>query len=251
MTDSLSPSRKRRIAAAFSAAPATYDAAADIQRMAAESLAAQLPFFPNPPRIAEIGCGTGLLTRLVSARYPNADWIVTDLSPAMVAAARQNLPDLRGEFRVMDGENPYLAAGHCDLLISNFAAQWFTDLPSALLRLTTCLAPGGVLALCMPAEGSLKEWHQACGFDLAALHYPSLPSLARILPGAYISVQSWQQTYPDGQAFLSALKAIGAGTPATDHRPLSAAALRMALRKLGRPATISWQILTLFWCKEG
>lgn len=250
MTDQQTDERKQRIAAAFDAAPATYDAAAEVQRLAARFLASQLPALPHPPHIAEIGCGTGLLTRCVKARYPQAHWTVTDLSPIMVATACKNLPDLTGEFRVMDGEHPNLSLNRYDLLVSSFAAQWFTDLPSALPRLTACLSPGGVLALCLPAAGSLKEWHRACGFDPAALNYPPATTLAKALPNARITVREFRQTYPDGRAFLTALKAIGAGTPASGHAPLSTAALRAALKRLGQPATVSWQILTLLWTKE-
>ena len=38
-------------------------------------------------RILEIGCGTGLLTRDIQARWPDAEIIVTDLSPGMLDKA--------------------------------------------------------------------------------------------------------------------------------------------------------------------
>ena len=43
---------------------------------------------PPRPRILEIGCGTGLLTRELARRLGPADWMLTDISPAMLEIAR-------------------------------------------------------------------------------------------------------------------------------------------------------------------
>ena len=75
---------KSRVAQSFAAASPNYEDAADFQRLVADRLAGKIAGAPLPrrPRILEIGCGTGFLTRSLSQRLPAARWLVTDIAPA-------------------------------------------------------------------------------------------------------------------------------------------------------------------------
>ena len=92
MTDNV-PDRRGRIAAAFGRADA-YDDAALVQRAAAAQLARWVgqAVLPANPRILELGCGTGFLTKSLSERLGRARWTVSDVAPAMVARARAGPP---------------------------------------------------------------------------------------------------------------------------------------------------------------
>lgn len=239
--------RKERVAAAFSAAAATYDDAAEAQARAADLVARRVLSRPIPaaPRVLEVGCGTGLLTRRLRP-IVGGDWLVTDIAPAMVAAARASAPG--AGFRVMDGEHPDVE-GPFDLIVSNLAAQWFQDLPAALSRLSGLLAPGGRLVLSTLGEGSLREWrdaHAAMGLACGTPAYPSRGQLAEWLPAGRatgVVAEAFAVRYADGRAFGAALKAIGAGTPKPGHRPLPPGALRRVLSVLGAPAAVTYEIL--------
>ena len=145
--------RKSRIAARFGAATARYDNATPVQREAARRLAERVIALPLPPqpRVLEIGCGTGHLTRLLQPAI-GGRWRVTDIAPDMVAeCARQcAAAGIGAEFSVMDGEHPDADDRGFDLIVSSLAAQWFEDLPAALARLAPLLAPGGPPALPPP-----------------------------------------------------------------------------------------------------
>ncbi len=82
------------VAARFGAAARRYEDHAPVQRITAERLADDIALLPLPrhPRILEIGCGTGLLTRALARRIGPADWTVTDISPGMLAAAQSRPP---------------------------------------------------------------------------------------------------------------------------------------------------------------
>ncbi len=56
----------------FAAAAENYDAAASVQRVAAERLAARIAALPLPdnPSILDIGAGTGFLTRALARHLP-------------------------------------------------------------------------------------------------------------------------------------------------------------------------------------
>lgn len=239
-------SRKTAIAGAFSAAAATYDAAARAQVRAADALVEELGPLSAPLRVLELGCGTGLLTRRLAATLPAGSAILaTDLSPAMVAAAGKALPTV--SFAVMDAEAPHVS-GPFDLIVSSLAAQWFADLPGALARLAGLLAPGGRLLLATLGAGTFAQWkeaHRALGLASGVPDYPGAEGLAAMLPGARVDSRPVALDYADGRDFLKSLEALGAQTPRPGHRPLPPGQLRRIIRAMGKPCTITWDILLL------
>ena len=243
-------SRKSALAAAFGAAAARYESGAGIQRLVAERLAERLAALPLPPqpRILELGCGTGFLTRALGERLPHARWLVTDLSPEMVSWCRARLGEDGGShcFLAMDGERPCLAAGAgFDLICSSLALQWFSAPAAALARLADLLAPGGWLGWSTLAGDSFSEWrraHAELGLSAAVPDYPAPESLAGLWPAGgqgTVEAEHHQRPYADGYAFLSELKRIGAHLPAEGRRPLPPGALRRILRRFAAPAGIA------------
>lgn len=239
--------RKQQVADAFAAAAGTYDSAARAQAEAADRMVELVAGLSLPDRstVLEVGCGTGLLTRRLLPRV-GGDWLVTDLSPAMVEAARATMGKDAAQFRVMDGENPDTPIGLFDLIVSNLAAQWFCDLGRAVNRLRACLAPGGTLVLSTLGAGSFAQWraaHRQLGLSSGILPYPDAASLAALLPrDARILTQKFDVTHDDARDFAAALKRIGAGTPAPGHEPLSPGALRKVMRAMGAPVTITYVV---------
>ena len=233
--------RKARLRGAFDKAAGSYDGAAHIQRAVAMRLAEGIASLPLPqrPRILEIGCGTGFLTEALRARLGPADWIVTDLSPAMVEACRARLGDPADvTFQTMDGERLALPGdSRFDLICSSLAFQWFDDLPAAVRDLVARLAPGGWLAVSTLAEGTLAAWRQAhadLGVEAATPDFPSLQAFRSLAPPgveARVETERLIQPQPDGRTFLEGLKAIGAATSAPGARTLSPAKLRRVLER--------------------
>jgi malonyl-CoA O-methyltransferase len=240
--------RKQKVADAFDAAATTYDSAARAQALAAERLVELVLAAPLPsrPTVLEVGCGTGLLTRRLLPRV-GGDWLVTDLSPAMVAAAKDSVGAGNAVFRVMDAEHPDTPLGLFDLIVSNLAAQWFSDIGRTARQLRAQLAPGGRMVLSTLGHGSFAEWraaHEQFGLACGTPDYPTAAALAAQLPeGAQVVSHTIQVPHADGLEFLDSLRRIGADTPATGHRPLTAGALRRVLRSLGAPVAITYHLL--------
>lgn len=247
-------SRKERIGAAFSAAAASYDDAARAQGWAADHLCTMLAALniAPAPRVLELGCGTGLLTRRLRPML-GGDWLVTDLSPTMVAAAQARLGP-GATFLVMDGENPPAGLGPFDLIVSNLAAQWFADLPGAVARLAGLLAPGGHLVLSSLGADTFREWraaHAALGLACGIPPYPDAAGLATQLgSGTRVEQHHLVLDYADGRAFAAELRALGATIPAPGHRPLAPGALRRVFAQLGRPVSITHHLLFIVVTKD-
>jgi malonyl-CoA O-methyltransferase len=245
--------RKTRVQAAFAAAAATYDHAAEAQIRAADRLTELVlaQTLPSDPAVLEVGCGTGQLTRRLRPRI-GGDWLITDLAPAMVEAARRVASEAR--FKVMDGEHPDVPPAAFDLIVSNLAVQWFLDLPAAVDRLAACLKPGGVLAFSTLAYGSLGEWraaHARLGLEDGTPGFPSIEALRALLPPATrLSSQVFTIRHDDGADFLAALKAIGARVAADGHRPLSPGSLRKVIKAMGSPAEVSYHVVHAFLVAE-
>ena len=231
------PRRRARIAAAFGGADG-YEAAALVQRTAADRLAGEVAALPLPanPRILELGCGTGFLTRAIDRAIGPARWTISDVAPAMVERARAGL-GLDADYRVIDGEAVDPAIGRFDMIASSMAFQWFADLPGAVARLAALLRPGGAIAFSTMAEGSLAEWAEALaaeGLPSGVPDYPDAAALAAMAPAglaADVAVADLPEPQADARAFLRGLKTIGAGTAAPGYRPLPPAALRRAMAR--------------------
>jgi len=219
---------QRLVAQAFGRAR-DYDAHAGVQQQVAAMLAQAIGAAgcgPHP-RVLEIGCGTGLLGAALMPVLPGADWVMTDLSPAMLARARARFAGMDGiAYRAMDGQAPDVD-GPFDLIASSLAFQWFDDLGAALARLQGLLAPGGMLAFTTMIAGSFEEWRAAHdGMPCGLTDYPPAADLRAM----GFAVQELALTVEGGgKAFLRHLRGIGADVARAGHRPLSAGQLRQVI----------------------
>ena len=236
--------RKKAIRLAFSGAVATYDGEAQVHRHTAERLAGKisgLPLGPSPT-VLEVGCGTGLFTAELAARFAGARLLISDLSPAMVERCRRRLGEKPGRFFLaMDGETP-ASASNLDMIVSSLAVQWFLDLESGLGRLTAGLKPGGVLAFATFGTDTFREWRKAnddLGHSPGTHQYLRRDQLERLLAPigpTRVDEERLQVSYPDGLAFLRSLKALGGHLPGPGYLPLSPGALRRVLGHFDRTA---------------
>lgn len=126
--------------------PALYTRFEDERTRPASDLLARVPL-DRPALAFDLGCGPGNSTALIAARFPDAEIVGLDTSPAMLDSARQRLPQLR--FALADAAT-WVPERAPDLIYANAVLQWLPDHDSLLPRLFGLLAPGGVLAVQMP-----------------------------------------------------------------------------------------------------
>lgn len=128
---------------------------------------------PEPPgRAADLGCGTGSLTVLLTELGFRVDGV--DFSPSMVAQARAKTAGTTATVVEADASDPPLAVGAYDLVLSRHVL-WAMPSPAAALdRWIGLLRPGGRLVL---VEGS---WSTGAG--LTAPETAGLVTAAGLAP---------------------------------------------------------------------
>ena len=157
---------KRRVAASFSRAAASYDAVAELQRAVGNALLECLPDGLRPDRWLDLGCGTGYFSRRLAKCFPEAQGVALDLAEGML---RHAVPQGgAGAFIAGDAECLPLREGCVELIFSSLALQWCEDFPAVLREASRVLRPGGVFAFSSLCSGTLQElrdsWQAVDGF---------------------------------------------------------------------------------------
>ncbi len=101
-----------------------------------------------PARVIDLGCGAGNVTALLARRFPGADVTGVDGSAPMLAKARAAAPSCRFVAAEIGAWTPEAPP---ELIYSNAALHWLGGHDVLFPRLLSLLAPGGVLAVQMPA----------------------------------------------------------------------------------------------------
>src|SRR5574343_290380 len=204
---------KARIRQSFERAAPTYDSAADIQRRICHRLIDMLPDV-SAARLLDAGCGTGYALPLLRQRFPEAQPIGLDLSPAMLRHVAE--PCCRV---AADLEHLPLADASIDLFWSSLAVQW-CDLPLVLSEARRILRPGGTLALASLGPATFHELRRAfAGVDeyRHTLGFHNTSEVQRMaaeagFPALDVRSGTKMAHYADFKSLLRSVKATGADT---------------------------------------
>lgn len=197
---------KQAVAHAFGRAAVHYHQHDALQRRSAAQLLTLLPK-RHFPRVLDAGCGPGRYSRYW--RESGSHVTALDLAADMLQQAQyQQVAD---DYLLADIEAIPLPDSGFDLVWSNLAVQWCSDIHLALSELYRQLKPGGVLAFTTLTAGSLPElniaWqtlddahHANCFLPTEALenalsqwHYQcSHTTLSQWFPNALHAMQSLQ-----------------------------------------------------------
>ena len=100
-------------------------------------------------RVVDLGCGTGKLTQQLHIRTLAAETTGIDRSEAML---EQTAEYGGGGVRFERGDIAEFSDSGLDVVFANASIQWVPDHASLFPRLASTLAPGGQLAVQMPAN---------------------------------------------------------------------------------------------------
>jgi trans-aconitate methyltransferase len=96
------------------------------------------------PKILELGCGPGNVTRLLKLRFPESQITAIDLAPQMIEIASIHLPDV--DFLVMDVRDISIIPVKFDAIMCSFCLPFLSKTDTfKLIADSAChLIPGGV-----------------------------------------------------------------------------------------------------------
>jgi trans-aconitate 2-methyltransferase len=157
--------------------------------------------------VADLGCGPGTLTRLLAERWPRARVEAVDSSPEMVRRAEAEMADLGGRaVATLADVREWEPSGTVDVLVSNATLQWVPGHLELLDRFAGWLAPGGWLAVQVPAnfgEPSHTLLSEVAARPRWAERLAGVPRPSVEEPGTYLArladlgldVDAWETTY--------------------------------------------------------
>jgi malonyl-CoA O-methyltransferase len=228
-----------RVKAHFNRAAASYDEAAVLQAEVASRLVERLALFSlSPKRILDLGCGTGYMTALLAARFPQAEIVALDIAPAMLAQTQARFNALRPWWRFWQAKprvTPLEAdmldlpfeAGQFDLVISNMVVQWAEDLDGVFAQVRRVLGEDGLFIFTSFGPDTLKElrlaWRAvdpAHGYvsDFIDMHDAGDALVRAHFGFPVMDVETFTLTYEKAADLLKDLKAIGATNAQLDSR---------------------------------
>jgi ubiquinone/menaquinone biosynthesis C-methylase UbiE len=154
------------------------DSAAYERFMGAWSRAAGAVFLEwlAPPQNAcwlDVGCGTGVFTRLILDTSSSAEVFAVDSEPAQIDHARRELAGTRASFRIADACALPFAQSMFDIVATALVINFIPDRSKAVAEMRRVARPGGLLAGYVwdfAAEASpswpLRRALQECGFEV-------------------------------------------------------------------------------------
>jgi malonyl-CoA O-methyltransferase len=208
------------VARSFARAASGYAAHATAQDRVAARVDEALARAPEPVRVWEIGCGTGLLTARLRARWPRVRLLAQDISQGMLLEAAGRLAGAGVEWRLGDAATDR-PAEPVDMVVSSSSLHWLGSPASVLRALWPCLAPGGTLVAGLMLAGTLAEL-RATRRTIRPTTEPEteLPAfgdwIGALPPDARVLLaRTWEEIdwFPSAREALRSIRAQGVNAP--------------------------------------
>jgi malonyl-CoA O-methyltransferase len=202
----------------FSKSAYKYDEYAGIQRLAANYLIDEIPKI-ELKQILEIGCGTGIYTRLLRKKFRFSRIRAVDISENMIIKACKNMQTDSVEFETVDAEKMILKEKY-DLITSNSVFHWFESIEKAISRFSNALNKDGWLVFSVfgpstfpELASSLRKINKESNMQVASCDFWGKEKLEKLLAGLFsrISVKeiTIQREYPSLTGLLKEIKYTG------------------------------------------
>ncbi len=209
---------KSKIRQSFSAAAASYDAMARLQKQVAVDLLHQSEMPTSHQTVLDLGCGTGFLTEKLADHVAVENLFALDIALSMLHQSRQRPALTRCHHICADAEALPFVDNQFNWIYSSLALQWCSDLSAVFKGVQQCLKASGKLAFATFGPATLKELKTAWKHVDDAVHvnyfYPSdhiEMALQRTgFTSIHLNSRLYTLSYRDVWALMRELKGIGA-----------------------------------------
>jgi malonyl-CoA O-methyltransferase len=219
---------RQQVGRRFSKVAANYEQADFFAREVDRRMQERLDYVKvTPSRIVDIGCSRGGSFAGLTARYPEAQLLGLDISPAMLDIGRApragwqrwlGLGKAAGPQRLAaDAAHLPLQAKSASLVWSNLLLHWLDDPLPALAEAHRVLEVGGLLMFSTLGPDSLKELRTAFADGYAhTQRFIDMHDLGDMLVGCgfadpVMDMEVITLTYDDIDAMFAELRAAGSG----------------------------------------
>jgi ubiquinone/menaquinone biosynthesis C-methylase UbiE len=167
-------------------------------------------------RLLDVGCGTGAAVRQAAPLVDHA--VGVDLSPAMIARARELAADLGDvEFHEADSENLPFPDSAFTAALCTTSFHHYPDPRRAAREMARVLAPGGRLVIgdgCSDRLATRVLDLALRTFQRSHVHFYRSEELERMLAEAGLSQQSSRLMFKGGYVIMAVQKVAGGNAPA-------------------------------------
>ena len=208
---------------------------------------------PSPAAILEMGCGTGIFTERLRARFPLAAIAATDASPRMLEAAKGNSglaalqartafpPDLRWQLFDASGTaelpEPLRTAGPFGLVASSALVQWFPNLGRHFSQVASLLGHSGSYLVSGFTRDNFPELNAILreppfSYESYPGHFRGEIESAAATAGlacVAFKEESVAIVLPSARDFLESIRGLGSARRPDEGKPLTRSRLRFLL----------------------
>jgi len=196
-----------------------YDDHAALEREVCLRLLERTEFLRRSPlQILDLGCGTGLGSEQLKRKFRKAQLVGLDISRAMLSNARRRSSLMR-PLKVVCGDIGALPFSHgtADMVFSNLASYWCTDLLAMFSEIRRVLRPGGMLLFTTLGPASfagLRDAWTAADENMQVQVFPDLLEVGDALMAAgfrepVMDMEIITLQYPSLGAMIEELEATG------------------------------------------
>ena len=225
---------KQQCRTSFNKAAQRYDEVAVLQREVGARMLDRLDLIKlNPTTILDIGAGTGVCAHALGKRYPHANVIALDIAPEMLTQAKNKRNWLtkaisrKHHYVCGDAEQLPMADNSVDLLFSNMAIQWCTNLDQTFAEFKRVLKHGGTLLFSTTGPDTLTELRSswATADDHSHVHtFIDMHDIGDALMrngfnDPVMDVENFTLTYSTVQQLMKELKVLGAHNVSQTRTP--------------------------------
>ena len=219
----LDPQQVRR---SFTRAARTYDDADVLQTEVRERLLERLQWVQLVPQVVlDLGAGTGRALPALAQRYPQAQLIGLDVTPAMLQRAATR-PDQTALLVCADAAQLPFPDQSVDLVFSNLALHWSPVLDQLLAEVRRVLRSPGLFTFTTPGPQSYRELRAAWQTVDDTPHVMPFPEMRALGDGLVraglaepvLDAETLTLTYRDFRQLLADLRATGTTNPHVARR---------------------------------
>lgn len=223
------PIDQRQVRRSFARAAGSYDGADALQTEVRDRLLERLDWIQlEPRRVLDLGTGTGKALTALAARYPEAEILGLDLTPAMLRVAGRQAGGNPAPLLVCaDAARLPFPDQSVDLVFSSLAIHWSPALDQVLAEVRRVLRHPGLFTFTTPGPESYRELRRAWQAVDGSPHVIPFPEMRALGDGLVraglaepvMDTDTLTLRYREFSQLVADLRATGTTNASSGRRP--------------------------------